>query len=477
MEDAGVDPASVVGVGIDFTSCTILPTTSDGTPLCWLDEYRDRPHAYVKLWKHHAAQPQADRVTKVAAERDEPWLSRYGGRISSEWAFAKALQILDEDPDLYERMDRWVEASDWIVWQLCGEEVRNACAAGYKSMYQEGEYPSSSYFAALDRRFANFASDKLVASLGALGARAGSLTSEAAQWTDLTEGIAVAVGNVDAHVTIPAAQAIESGQMLAVMGTSTCHVMVGDHLAEVPGMCGAVYGGLVPERWGYEAGQSGVGDVFAWFVDHAVPPDVHEQARERGIGIHEHLTSLAAEQAVGEHGLVALDWWSGNRSILVDHELTGVIAGLTLSSRPQDIYRAVIESTAFGTRKIVEAFDEAGVSVERFVAAGGLLDNPVLMQIYADVLNRPISVLDSAQGPALGSALHAAVAAGVHENIEVAAAKMGKRRDRAYVPDRGHAEAYHRLYGVYSRLHDWFGRDSRDLMGQLQTIRDDATRR
>ena len=477
IADAGVDPASVVGVGIDFTSCTILPATADGRPLCQLDEYRERPHAYVKLWKHHAAQPHADRVTAIAAERDEPWLGRYGGRISSEWAFAKALQILEDDPDLYERMDRWIEASDWIVWQLCGNEVRNACAAGYKAMYQEGEYPSTAYFAALDQRFVDFASDKLSASLSELGARAGSLTSEAAQWTGLCEGIAVAVGNVDAHVTIPAAQAIEPGQMLAVMGTSTCHVMVGDHLAEVPGMCGAVYGGLIPDRWGYEAGQSGVGDIFAWFVDHAVPPAVREQARERGLGIHEHLTALADEQAVGEHGLVALDWWSGNRSILVDHELTGVLAGLTLSSRPQDVYRALIESTAFGTRKIVEAFDQAGVPVQRFVAAGGLLDNPVLMQIYADVLNRPISVLDSAQGPALGSALHAAVAAGVHENIEVAAAKMGKRRDRAYVPDHGHAEAYDRLYRVYSRLHDCFGRDGRDVMHELQTIREDATRR
>jgi L-ribulokinase len=477
VEDAGVDPATVVGVGSYFTSCTILPTTADGTPLCRLDEYRGRPHAYVKLWKHHAAQPQADRVTEVAAERDEPWLTRYGGRISSEWAFAKALQILDEDPELYERMDRWVEASDWIVWQLCGEEVRSACAAGYKSMYQDGGYPRSSYFAALDQRFADFASDKLSASLADQGARAGSLTSEAAHWTGLAEGIAVAVGNVDAHVTVPAAQAIEPGQMLAVMGTSTCHVMVGDRLAEVPGMCGAVYGGLVPERWGYEAGQSGVGDIFAWFVDHAVPPQVHEQARERGIGIHEHLTSLADEQAVGAHGLVALDWWNGNRSVLVDHELTGVIAGLTLSSRPQDVYRALIESTAFGTRKIIEEFERADLSVQQFVAAGGLLGNPVLMQIYADVLNRPISVLDSAQGPALGSALHAAVAAGVHENIGVAAAKMGKRRDRAYVPDRDHAEAYDRLYGVYSRLHDWLGRDSRDLMHELQTIREDAARR
>lgn len=474
LEDAGVDPESVIGVGTDFTSCTIMPTLRDGTPLCQLRDLSGRPHAYPKLWKHHAAQSQADRVTEVARERGESWLGRYGGRISSEWAIAKGLQVLEEDPELYERIERWVEAGDWIVWQLCGEEVRSACAAGYKAMYQDGAYPSAAYFAALDQRFADFAAERLAASPAELGARAGSLTAAAAHWTGLPEGIAVAVGNVDAHVTAPAAQAIDPGQMVAVMGTSTCHVMVGDQLAEVPGMCGAVYGGLVPGRWGYEAGQSGVGDIFAWFVNHAVPPDCHERAREQGLDIHQYLSARAGEQRVGQHGLVALDWWSGNRSILVDHELSGLLVGLTLSSRPEDIYRALIEATAFGTRKIIEAFDQAGVPVKEFVAAGGLLGNPVLMQIYADVINRPISALESAQGSALGSAIHAAVAAGVHPDIQVAAAKMGRRRTRAYVPEHQHAQDYDRLYRVYSRLHDWFGQESRDLMRELQQIRDQA---
>jgi L-ribulokinase len=472
IEESGIEPSEIAALGTDFTSCTILPTTEDGTPLCQLDEFRHRPHAYVKLWKHHAAQPQADRVTEIAAEREEPWLSRYGGRISSEWAFAKALQVLDDDPELYERMDRWIEAADWIVWQLCGEEVRNACSAGYKAMYQDGDYPSREYFAALDERFGTFASEKLSPSLSDLGGRAGSLTAEAAQWTGLPEGIAVAVGNVDAHVTVPAAQAVSPGQMVAVMGTSTCHVMVGDELSEVPGMCGVVCGGLVPGSWGYEAGQSGVGDIFAWFAEHGVPPAYREQAADQGVDVHDYLTSLAARQQVGEHGLIALDWWNGNRSILVDHELTGVLVGLTLSSRPEDIYRALIEATAFGTRRIVEAFDDAGLSVAEFVAAGGLLANQTLMQIYCDVLNRPIGVLDSPQGPALGSAIHAAVAAGVHPDIEAAAAAMGRRRDRAYVPDGDAAEAYDRLYRVYRQLHDYFGRENRELMRDLRAARE-----
>jgi L-ribulokinase len=477
VQDARIDPSQVVGVGIDFTSCTILPTTSDGTPLCQLDEFRDRPHAYVKLWKHHAAQPQADRVTQVAADREESWLARYGGRISSEWAVAKALQVLDEDPEIYERMDRWVEAADWVVWQLCGEEVRSVCTAGYKALYQDGRYPSRDYFAALDDRFADFAADKLADSPAQLGTRAGSLTAQAAGWTGLREGIAVAVGNVDAHVTAPAAKAIEPGDMLFVMGTSTCQVMVADQPAEIPGMCGVVRGGLVADRWGYEAGQSGVGDIFAWFVENAVAPAYHEQAERQGVSIHELLTSLSAEQAVGEHGLVALDWWNGNRSILVDHELMGVFVGLTLSSRPEDMYRALVEATAFGARRIVEAFEQAGIAVERIVAAGGLLGNHTLMQIYADVLNRSLDVLSSPQGAALGAAIHAAVAAGCYEDVPAAAREMGKRRDRAYEPDGARAQSYDRLYGVYTQLHDWFGRENRGLMRDLQEIREHAIER
>lgn len=474
VKQAGIDSGTVVGIATDFTSCTIMPTRRDGTPLCELEEFRERPHAYPKLWKHHAAQPQADRVTEVAAERGEAWLSRYGGRISSEWAVAKALQVLDEDEAIYEQMDRWIEAGDWIVWQLCGEEVRSACPAGYKALYQDGRYPSKDYFQALDPRFRDFAEQKLASSLCDLGARAGSLTDSAAEWTGLKPGIAVAVGNVDAHVTAPAAQATEPGRMVLVMGTSNCHIMVGEQLAEVPGMCGAVKGGIVPDHWGYEAGQTGVGDIFAWFVDQAVPPSYHEEARKRDRGIHEYLTQLADQQQVGEHGLIALDWWNGNRSILVDHHLRGVLAGMSLATRPEDIYRALIESTAFGTRKIVEAFEDAGLAVSEVVATGGLLDNPVLMQIYSDVVGRPISVLDSGEGAALGSAIHAAVAAGVHSDVEQAAARMGKIRQEVYSPGRERSGTYDRLYRIYVRLHDWFGRDSRDLMVELQSIAADA---
>ncbi|MGI5132170.1 ribulokinase [Pseudonocardia sp. CA-107938] len=468
---SGVDPRDVIGIATDFTACTVLPTLEDGTPLCELPELADRPHAYPKLWKHHAAQAHADRINRVAEERGETWLARYGGRISSEWEFAKALQLLEEDPEIYARTRYWIEAADWIVWQLCGTYVRNACTAGYKGIRQDGQYPSREYLAALNPEFAGFVEEKLEHPIGELGARAGGLTAQAAAWTGLPAGIAVAVGNVDAHVTPPAANALEPGQMVAIMGTSTCHVMVSDQLGEVPGMCGVVDGGIVAGRWGYEAGQSGVGDIFGWFVETCVPPAYHEQGAARGIGVHALLTELAAAQEIGEHGLVALDWHSGNRSVLVDHELSAVVVGQTLATRPEHTYRALLEATAFGTRTIIEAFEAAGVPVAELVVAGGLLKNALLMQIYADVCNRPLSVIASEQGPALGSAIHAAVAAGAHPDVPTAAAAMGKVERARYRPDPDRAAAYDALYAEYRLLHDHFGRGGNDVLHRLHAIR------
>jgi L-ribulokinase len=468
---ARVAPEQVIGIATDFTASTPLPVLADGTPLCRVAELAGNPHAYPKLWKHHAAQPQADRINALARERGEPWLARYGGFISAEWEFAKALQVLEEDPAIYARTDRWIEGADWIVWQLSGHETRNACTAGYKAIHQDGHYPSEDYLRALDERFANFAADKVAAPLSPLGGRAGGLTAQAAAWTGLPAGIAVAVGNVDAHVTAPAARAIEPGQMLMIMGTSTCHVMNADALADVPGMCGVVDGGIVPGLWGYEAGQSGVGDIFGWLVDAAVPARYHDEARARGLGVHEHLSQLAAAQEVGAHGLVALDWNNGNRSVLVDHELSGLIVGLTLATRAEDLYRALVEATAFGTRTILETFAAAGVPVTELFAAGGLIKNPLVMQIYADVTRMPLHVIGSDQGPALGSAIHAALAAGAYPDILAASAAMGRVMRDAYVPDEGRANAYEPLYEDYMRLHDHFGRGGDDVMHRLRRSR------
>ena len=471
LRAAGVRPEQVVGVGTDFTACTVLPTLEDGTPLCELSQFASRPHAYVKLWRHHAAQEPADRITELAVERAESWLPRYGGRISAEWEFAKALQVLEEDPAVYGRMRYWVEASDWIVWQLCGRYVRNVCSAGYKGQYQDGAYPSADFCAALHPDFRDFVTTKLDAELGELGAPAGRLTNEAAAWTGLPAGIAVAVGNIDAHTTAAAADAMAPGQMTAIMGTSTCHVMTGDRLVTVPGMCGVVDGGIVAGRWGYEAGQSGVGDIFGWFVDRFVDADLAARAADEGVDVHDLLARLSDAKPVGGHGLVALDWLSGNRSVLVDHDLSGLVVGLTLATAPEDVYRALVEATAFGARTIVETFDAAGVPVREFVAAGGLTRNRWLMQLYADVLGMPIRCVASGQGPALGSAIHAAVAGGAYPDVRAASAAMGRLDPVAFEPDAGRHETYSRLYAEYVRLHDWFGRGGDDVMRRLQQLR------
>lgn len=474
VAQAGISPFDVVGIGTDFTACTMVPTTADGTPLSELPQWANEPHAYVKLWRHHAAQPQAERINDLARARGESWLPRYGGLISSEWEFAKGLQLLEEAPGVYAAMDRWVEAADWIVWQLTGRYVRNACTAGYKGIRQDGHYPPAEFLAALNPGFARFVAEKVEHPIGNLGDAAGTLSVEAAAWTGLPEGIPVAVGNVDAHVTAPAAKAVEPGQMVAIMGTSTCHVMSSKELREVPGMCGVVDGGIVPGLYGYEAGQSGVGDIFGWFIKNSVPESYHAKAAKRGMGIHEYLTSLAERQNIGQHGLVALDWHSGNRSVLVDHELSGVVVGQTLATRPEDGYRALLEATAFGARVIVETFNAAGVPVTEFIVAGGLMKNRLLMQIYADVLNLPLSTIGSSQGPALGSAIHAAVAAGAYPDIRSASAAMGSLNRAVVSPIPENVAAYDALFAEYRLLHDYFGRGANNVMHRLKAIARDA---
>ena len=472
---AGIDAADVIGIATDFTACTMIPVLQDGTPLSDLPEFSGNPHAYVKLWKHHAAQPQADRINQLARDRGESWLPRYGGQISSEWELAKGLELLEGAPEVYNAMDKWVEAADWIIWQLCGNYVRNACTAGYKGNLQDGEYPSRDFFAALNSDFADFAEQKVAHPIGQLGSAAGWLTAEASAWTGLPEGITVAVGNVDAHVTAPAAKATQPGQMVAIMGTSTCHVMSGETLAEVPGMCGVVDGGIISGLYGYEAGQSGVGDIFAWFVNNQVPASYFEAAASAGQSIHQYLTDLAALEPIGAHGLIALDWHSGNRSVLVDHELSGLVLGATLTTKPEQIYRALLEATAFGTRKIVDTFNASGVPVKEFIVAGGLLKNQFLMQLYSDVTRLPLSTIASEQGPALGSAIHAAVAAGAYPDIRSAADAMGNVNEGVYQPNLEASAKYDALYAEYEMLHDYFGRGANQVMRRLKAIKRGAT--
>jgi L-ribulokinase len=480
LATSGVAPSDVIGIGIDFTACTMLPTRADGTPLCYLPEYRERPHAWVKLWKHHAAQPEADRINAVARERKEPWLSRYGGKISSEWFFSKALQILNEAPEIYHAADRLIEATDWIVWQLTGVETRNSCTAGYKAIWSKREgFPSPDYFAALHPEMRDIVAAKMSTRVSPLGARAGGLTPAMAKATGLPAGIAVAIANVDAHVAVPAATVTETGRMVMIMGTSTCHMVLGDEQRIVPGMCGVVEDGILPGLFGYEAGQSCVGDHFAWFVEHCVPAAYEREAAERGLNLHQLLEEKAAMLKPGESGLLALDWWNGNRSVLVDVDLTGLLLGATLATTAEEIYRALIEATAYGTRIIIDNFERSGVAVRELVAAGGLPErNKLLMQIYADVTGREMKVCGTAQSGAVGSAMFAAVAAGAaaggYDTIQQAAAKMVRLKDIVYKPIAAHKAVYDQLYAEYVTLHDYFGRGANDVMKRLKKMRAEA---
>jgi L-ribulokinase len=477
LKQTKIDPADVIGIGIDFTACTMLPVTADGTPLCTLPEFRRNPHAWVKLWKHHAAQPEADKINATARKLGQAWLNRYGGKISSEWFFAKTLQILDEAPETYAAADRLLEAADWIVWQLTGIETRNSCTAGYKALWSKREgFPSNQYFAALDPRLEHVVDAKMSRRISPIGDRAGELTPQAARWTGLVPGTAVAIANVDAHVSVPAATVVEPGRMVMIMGTSTCHMVLGREEHLVPGICGYVEDGIIPGFFGYEAGQSCVGDHFAWFVDNAVPPEYHALAKKRKADLHAVLEAEAAKLKPGESGLLALDWWNGNRSTLVDVDLTGLLLGATLATKAPEIYRALIEATAFGTRVIVEALSKNGVPVNELVACGGLPEkNKLLMQIYADVTGCEFKVTASKQTPALGSAMFGAVAAGRkaggYDSIVDAAKTMARLKKETFKPIAANQQVYEKLYAEYVTLYDYFGRGANDAMKRLKQLK------
>lgn len=478
IQKSGVDPADIIGVGIDFTACTMLPTKADGTPLCFLPEWRLNPHAWVKLWKHHAAQPEANQLNEIARKAGfGKILDRYGGKISSEWFFPKAWQILNEAPEVYAAADRLLEAADWVVWQLTGVETRNSCTAGYKAMWSKSEgFPPPEFFKALDPGLETIVSDKMMRDISPLGARAGSISAQAAEWTGLKAGTAVAVANVDAHVAVPAATVTENGRMVMILGTSTCHMVVGESEEIVPGMCGVVMDGILPDLPGFEAGQSCVGDHFQWFTEACVPESYEKEAREKGISIHELLEKKAAVQKPGESGLLALDWWNGNRSVLVDVDLTGLMLGMTLLTKPEEIYRALIEATAYGTRLIIETFKDNNVPIRELIATGGLPDrNKLLMQIYSDVTGLSIYIPEATQIGALGSAMHGAVAAGSDEggydSIVDASAKMAYLRSESYQPIPENKAMYDKLYAEYVILHDYFGRGENDVMKRLKAIK------
>lgn len=476
LAKAGIDPQQVVGIGIDFTSCTVLPVDATGVPLCFLANYAERRHAWPKLWKHHAAQPIADRINALASERGESFLSRYGGRVSSEWYFPKLLEVFAEDRTVYDACHRFIEATDWVVWQLTGKECRNSCTAGYKALWSEEEgLPDADFFAQVQEGFTDPYA-KLGRDFYPLGARAGNLCADFASALGLSTAVAVAVGNVDAMVSAPAVGVSAPGALVMVMGTSICHLTLTDQEIRLPGVTGVVKDGILPGYYGYEAGQAAVGDMFEWFISTQVPQSYFTQAEARGLTIYQWLEQRAAQLMPGQHGLLVLDWFNGNRSILGDADLSGVMVGLTLATTVEDIYRALLEATAFGTRRIVENFHAHGIVISELVACGGLPHkSPLLMQLYADICGLPVTLRASQEIPARGAAMFGAVAAGAamggFASIRAASEQIAAPLLEAIQPNADATQQYDEIYTLYREMYTHFGQAQAKFMHDLKAIR------
>lgn len=472
VKQSGCRAEDVIGIGIDATSSTFLPLTKSGTPLCKTEQFRTNPHAWLKLWKHHGAQEEADRMTELAAGRQEKFLMRCGGKVNAEWMLPKLTEIVLKAPDVYEAADNFMEVSDYLVFLLTGKMTRCMCHAGYKLLWNEEDaYPSEEFLRALHPNLSSLKS-KLKGREVQVGECAGRLTEEAAGRLGLREGTAVAASMIDAHVAVPSLGIDGPDKALMILGTSCCMLLCSEKLSYIKGISGCVKNAVLPGLYAYEAGQSAVGDLFDWFVKNCVPGSYEKEAADKNISIHMLLSEKASRLAPGESGLVALDWWNGNRSCLADARLSGMVLGLTLRTKPEEIYRALLEAAAFGMRAIFEEFEKGGITARELYACGGIVSkNPFMMQIYADVLGKTIFTGSTEQGSAFGAAVYAAVAAGAERggygSVYRAARAMGKTGDKRYTPIPQNMEIYHRIYREYKLLHDYFGAGGNEVMHRM----------
>ena len=472
VKQSGCRAEDVIGIGIDATSSTFLPLTKSGTPLCKTEQFRTNPHAWLKLWKHHGAQEEADRMTELAAGRQEKFLMRCGGKVNAEWMLPKLTEIVLKAPDVYEAADNFMEVSDYLVFLLTGEVTRCMCHAGYKLLWNEEDaYPSEEFLRALHPNLVSL-KEKLKGREIQVGECAGRLTGKAAERLGLQEGTAVAASMIDAHVAVPSVGIDGEDKALMILGTSCCMLLCSEKLSYIKGISGCVKNAVLPGLYAYEAGQSAVGDLFDWFVKNCVPGSYEKEAADKNISIHMLLSEKASCLAPGESGLVALDWWNGNRSCLADARLSGMVLGFTLRTTPEEIYRALLEAAAFGMRAIFEEFEKGGITARELYACGGIVSkNPFMMQIYADVLGKTIFTGSTEQGSAFGAAVYAAVAAGAERggygSVYRAARAMGKTGDKRYTPIPQNMEIYHRIYREYKLLHDYFGAGGNEVMHRM----------
>lgn len=477
MRQSKVLPEEVVGIGVDFTASTVLPVREDAVPLCLLPEYAEEPHAYVKLWKHHGGVEEAAYIDQVARVRGEYWHPLYGGKVSSEWMIPKILETFNHAPQVYEAADRYMEALDWIIWQLTGTESRSVCGAGYKAFYHYKQgYPSGEFFKELDPGLEHLIEEKMAAPVKGIGESAGQLTKAMASQLGLLPGTPVGTGIVDAHSSVIGAGITTPGTMMIIVGTSSCHILLSETEVGIPGNAGVVKDGIIPGYFAYESGQSCVGDYFAWFVKNCVPAEYKKEAETRGIDIHQLLTEKASGFKTGQSGLLALDWYNGVRSPLMDFNLNGLILGMNLLTKPEEIYRAFLEATAYGTRMILECFEQAGIAVDRIVLSGGIpRKNQLLVQIYADVCNREIQICESSNASAMGAAILGTAAAPEsvtgYKDAREAVEQLGRIGEQVYRPDPESAAVYDALYKEYKTLQEYFGKGGNDVMKRLNALR------
>ncbi|OFW64314.1 MAG: ribulokinase [Actinobacteria bacterium RBG_19FT_COMBO_36_27] len=469
LNNTKVNKKDIIGLGIDSTSCTMLPIKVDSTPLCYIDKYRNDPNSWVKLWKHHSAQKYATKINNLATKRGEKFLSKYGGKISSEWLFPKIMQIAYESPDIYKDTDIMIESGDWIVYKLTGNLTRNTSSLGYKSMW-DNSFPNISFFKELDPKLEDIYS-KLSGNIKKLGNLAGYLNDNYQKKLNLPK-IPIAAANIDAHVAVPACTVTEPKKMVIIIGTSACHMVLSKKFREVKGVGGIVKDGIIAGYFGYEAGQASVGDIFEWFIQNSIPYTYFIKAKKENISIYDYLTKLARKLKPGQSGLIALDWFNGNRSILMDSDLSGLILGLDLSTKPEEIYRALLEATAFGTRRIIESFEETGIKIDELYICGGLVEkNKILSQIYSDITRREIKTANSTYTSALGSAMHAAVASGYYSSIKEAAKNMAHLKEDKYNPLEENTSIYNKLYDHYIKLYNYFGLSKNSTMRVLKKLK------
>ena len=477
MKRSKVCPNEVIGIGVDFTASTIFPVRADGYPLCFMEQFEREPHAYSKLWKHHGAEEETTYIDRIVRERDEEWLAYCGGKISSEWMIPKVLETLNHAPEVYEKADRYIEAMDWLVWQLTGEETRSINGLRYKAFYNHKTgCASNEFYKELDERMEHFIEEKMEAQQKAVGEVAGYLSEGMAKTLGLCPGTPVGTPIIDAHACLLGGGMTKPNEMTLIAGTSYCHYVFSEKEVNVYGVCSIVKDGILPGYFAYEAGQSGGGDQFAWFINNCVPEKYEIEAREKGISIHKLLVEKLEGYKAGQSGLIALDWFNGVRSPLADYNLNGLILGMNLLTKPEEIYLALIEATGFGTRLIVEEFEKAGIEINSIVMGGGIpLKNPMLVQVYSDILNREITVCQAEQSGSLGAAMLGIVAApsevtGYHSLTEVVE-KLSKRGNVAYRPNQENKEEYDKLYEEYKTLLEYFGKGSNDVMRRLNKLR------